>query len=76
VEAATLESMRSRAADTAPEAHLALWRDTNGFFPSGGSRDWAALLTASEIAHFHERLTRLAGEAAHWVLVGRAGIRH
>jgi aryl sulfotransferase len=75
VEAATLESMRSRAADTAPEAHLALWRDTDGFFPSGGSRDWAALLTDSDIAQFHERLTRLAGAAAPWVLAGRAGIR-
>jgi aryl sulfotransferase len=75
VEAATLESMRSRAAETAPEAHLALWRDTNGFFRSGGTRDWADLLTDSDIGHFHERLTRLAGDAAPWVLTGRAGIR-
>jgi aryl sulfotransferase len=74
MEAATLESMRSRAPETAPEAHLSLWRDPNDFFPSGGSRDWAALLTDVDLAHFHERLTRLAGDAAPWVLAGRSGI--
>jgi len=75
VEAATLESMRSRASDTAPEAHLGLWRDTRDFFRSGGSRDWAALLTDSDITHFHDRLAQLAGDAVPWVLAGRTGIR-
>jgi aryl sulfotransferase len=75
VEASTLESMRSRAADTAPEAHLALWRDTNRFFRSGGSRAWAALLTDSDIGYFHERLVSMVGDAEPWVLTGRAGIR-
>ena len=74
VDAATLDSMASRAAQTAPEAHLGFWRDTNEFFRSGGTRDWTDHLTPSDIAHFHERLTRLAGDAAPWVLAGRAGI--
>jgi aryl sulfotransferase len=75
VEAATLESMKSRAAETAPEAHLALWRDTSSFFRLGGNRNWASFLTDSDIAHFHRRLTVLAGDAERWVLAGRAGIR-
>ena len=75
VEAATLEAMKSRAADTAPDAHLALWRDANKFFRTGGSRDWGALLADSDVAHFHERLVVLTGDAAPWVLTGRLGIR-
>ena len=35
VEAAGLESMRSRADDTAPEAHLGLWRRSAGLLPVG-----------------------------------------
>lgn len=75
VEAATLESMRDRAAETAPDAHLGLWQDPQGFFRSGGHRDWASLLTDSEIAHFHDRLRVLASAAAPWVLTGRARLR-
>jgi hypothetical protein len=75
VEAATLESMKDRAAETAPDAHLGLWQDPQGFFRSGGHRDWAWLLTDSEIAHFHDRLRVLASAAAPWVLTGRARLR-
>jgi len=75
VEAATYESMKSRAAETAPEAHLALWRDTSSFFRLGGNRNWASFLTDSDIAHFRQRLTVLAGDAERWVVAGRAGIR-
>jgi aryl sulfotransferase len=75
VEAATLDSMRQRAADTAPEAQVALWRDPRLFFRSGGPRDWASLLTAADIAHFHQRLAMLSQDAAPWVLSGRAGLR-
>jgi hypothetical protein len=75
VEAATLDSMRQRAADTAPEAQVALWRDARSFFRSGGPRDWASLLTAADIAHFHQRLAVLSQDAAPWVLSGRAGLR-
>jgi hypothetical protein len=74
VHAATLDSMRSRATNTAPEAHLALWHDPQRFFRTGGTRDWASLLTADDLAHFNERLTTLAGHAAPWILAGRAGL--
>jgi aryl sulfotransferase len=74
VEAATIESMRDRAAEAAPDAHLELWRDAHSFFRSGGHRDWASLLTDSEIGHFHDRLSALAGDAMPWILTGRAAI--
>ena len=74
VGAATIRSMRSRATDTAPDAHLGLWRDAPGFFRSGGPRDWASLLTPSEVAHFHDRLAALAGDSTPWILEGRAAL--
>lgn len=74
VDAATLDSMRSRATDTAPEAHLGLWRQATDFFRSGGERGWASLLTDAETAHFHERLEHLAQDATPWVLRGRSAL--
>ena len=74
VEAAGLTSMRSRAADTAPEAHLDLWVAPERFFRSGGTRDWASLLSPEDIAHFEERLRELAGDATDWATRGRVGL--
>jgi hypothetical protein len=71
VDAAGLTSMRSHAARTAPEAHLGLWASPERFFRSGGTRDWRSLLTSEDIAHFHERLQALAGDAAAWAARGR-----
>ncbi|MEA2580241.1 MAG: hypothetical protein QOE83_1133 [Actinomycetota bacterium] len=72
VEAAGFASMRSRAAATAPDAHMDLWVSPERFFRSGGRRDWASMLSVEEIAHFAERLQDLAGDAAEWALRGRA----
>jgi aryl sulfotransferase len=72
VEGATLSSMRARAADTAPNAHQGLWESPEKFFRAGGTRDWASLLTAAEIAHFKDRMHELAGDAASWALEGQA----
>lgn len=74
VEAAELDSMRSRAQDTAPEAHLGLWKDPRAFFRSGGTRDWASLMSPDDLAHFDERLKGLAADATGWVLCGRASL--
>jgi aryl sulfotransferase len=74
VEAATLDAMRSRAALTAPEADMGVWRSPERFFRAGGTRDWASLLTEDDLAHFHDRLGELAGGAAGWVLGGRAAL--
>jgi len=74
VEAAGLASMRSRADDTAPDAHLGLWESSAKFFRVGGTRDWASLLGPDGVAHFHQRLRELAGGAAPWALGGRAAL--
>ena len=74
VEAGTLDSMRARAADTAPFAELGVWKDTSAFFRVGGTRPWAQMLTPADLDHFHVRLADLAGDAADWILEGRAAL--
>jgi hypothetical protein len=74
VEAATLESMRSRATMTAPNADDDMWRSPEAFFRQGGTRDWASLLSEDDLAHFETRLRELAAEAADWVLQGRSAL--
>ncbi|MGH2597567.1 MAG: sulfotransferase domain-containing protein [Actinomycetota bacterium] len=74
VEAAGLTSMRSRAAHTAPEADVGMWVSPERFFRSGGTRDWASLLTPDDIAHFEERLRELAEDAAEWATRGRVAL--
>lgn len=74
VDAAGLTSMRSRAADTAPEAHLGIWTSPERFFRAGGRRDWASLLGPGDITHFEERLRELARDAAGWAATGRAAL--
>lgn len=74
VDAARLDSMRSRATDVAPEADLGFWRSDAGFFSTGGPRDWASHLDDADLAHFHERLHELAGAAAAWILEGRGAL--
>ncbi|HEX5017067.1 MAG TPA: sulfotransferase domain-containing protein [Actinomycetes bacterium] len=74
VQAATLDSMRSRATTTAPEAHMAIWESAEQFFKVGGTRDWASLLTAEDIAHFEARLDEMAGDAAQWAVSGRTAL--
>jgi aryl sulfotransferase len=70
VDAASLDSMRSRATHTAPEADKDLWESTERFFRVGGRREWASLLTVDELAHFDERLRLLAGDATEWAVNG------
>jgi len=74
VEAAGLASMRARAADTAPDAHMGIWESPERFFRSGGTRDWASLLGPPDVAHFEERLQELARDAADWAIGGRAAL--
>ena len=74
VEAAGLASMRSRAADTAPDAHMGIWESPEKFFRTGGTRDWASLLGPGDVAHFDGRLRSLAGDAAGWAADGRAAL--
>jgi aryl sulfotransferase len=68
VEAATLNSMRSRATQTAPNVHQGIWVEPERFFRVGGTRDWASQLTSDDLAHFEQRMVELAGDAAPWML--------
>ncbi len=74
VEVAGIASMRARAADTAPETASRIWRSPERFFRVGGERNWSSLLGDRDIAHFHERLRELAGDATDWVLRGRVAL--
>ena len=74
VAAAGIESMRARAEQTAPEAQLGIWTSPEGFFRSGGTRDWGSILEPGDLDRFHERLRDLAGDATDWVLRGRAAL--
>ena len=74
VQAAGLASMRARAADTAPDAHMGIWESPERFFRTGGTRDWASLLGPADVSHFEKRLQRLAGDAAGWAIRGRMAL--
>jgi aryl sulfotransferase len=74
VEAAGMDSMRSRAQVTAPDAASGIWRSPERFFRVGGERDWASLLDEGDVSHFGERLRELAGDATGWVLRGRVAL--
>jgi hypothetical protein len=74
VDAARLDSMRSRAAVTAPNADDDIWRSPAAFFRVGGTRDWVSLLGPDDLIRFDERLRTLAGDAAEWVLRGREAL--
>jgi hypothetical protein len=72
VAAASLDAMRDRADDLAPEADLAFWRSTGSFFHSGRFGAWTDLLSPDDVAHFERRLHALAGdpELAAWIVNG------
>jgi hypothetical protein len=74
VHAATLKSMRARATGLAPDAHMGLWQSAEGFFRTGGTREWAELLDREDLDHFDARLRELAGDAYSWVISGRAAL--
>lgn len=74
VEAAGLDSMRSRAAEAAPDVQDRYWRSPEQFFRVGGTRNWTSLLDDRDINHFNERLLDLAGVASDWVLRGRVAL--
>jgi len=74
VEAAGLGSMRARADETAPDAHLDLWESAEKFFRVGGTREWASQLGSDGVAHFEACLHTLAGDAAGWAAAGRGAL--
>jgi hypothetical protein len=74
VDAATLKSMRGRAAKAAPDAHLPIWKSPEEFFHSGGTREWTQLLTPADLEHFDARLRELSGDSYDWIMRGKAAL--
>lgn len=68
VEAATLDSMRARAAVTVPDSDITAWRELATFFSVGGRRAWGTLLSEDDLENFRRRLRDLVGpDLADWL---------
>lgn len=59
VAAATFESMRANATALVPDEGLALFKQPSNFFNSGGTRQWAAVLTPSDLIRYESRIAAL-----------------
>jgi hypothetical protein len=69
---ASLARMRERGADVAPNASQGMWKDVRAFFRSGGSGEWRARLSASDLAAYEARVGTLVGpDLAAWAHGGR-----
>ena len=62
VEAATFESMRSRADSTVPGGGPELWIDPVAFFSRGTSGQWRDLLDDADLARYAARVRALASD--------------
>ena len=68
VQAATFESMRSRADTTVPDAGPEQWIDPAAFFSHGTSGQWHDLLDNADLARYGARVRTLASdELIDWV---------
>jgi hypothetical protein len=69
---ASLDRMRERSADVAPNASQGNLRDVRAFFRRGGSGEWQARLTAAGLAVYEARVAALvAPDLAAWAHGGR-----
>jgi hypothetical protein len=69
---ASLARMRERAADVAPDVSQGHWKDVRAFFRSGGTGEWRAHLSASDLAAYDARVGALVSpELAVWAHGGR-----
>jgi aryl sulfotransferase len=70
-EAATFDSMKSKADQFAPGAGMGVWKAETDFFASGKSEQWQDKLSEAELAAFAKRLAELLPpDAAEWLLNG------
>ena len=69
---ASLERMRERGADVAPNASQGIWKDVRAFFRSGASGEWRDRLDAADLAAYEEQVAALVGpDLAAWTHGGR-----
>ena len=68
---ASLEQMRARAADTAPNAQE-IWRDHRAFFRSGGVGEWRARVSDEDLSAYETVVSAIASpDLAAWLHDGR-----
>ena len=68
VEAATFESMRSRASETVPGGGPSHWIDPVAFFSRGTSGQWRDVLDDADLARYAARVRELASDdLVEWV---------
>lgn len=73
-EEASIERMRARASELAPNANQSLWKDTQRFFRSGSGGEWQELMSDADQDHYLERVRALTTpEVAAWAHRGRRG---
>jgi hypothetical protein len=70
--AASIDRMRERAHELAPDANRMLWRDDAAFFRSGDVGGWRGVLSADLVRRYDERVAELVEpDLASWVHHGR-----
>jgi hypothetical protein len=71
---ASLETMRRRAEDVAPNADIDMWKDTSAFFGEGRIGEWRDRLTPEQVRHYDDVVAgSFDPEMAAWVHGGRIG---
>ncbi|MEK0661900.1 sulfotransferase domain-containing protein [Mycobacterium ulcerans] len=71
---ATLNSMRARAAELAPESTEGIWRSNERFFRAGGSGEWQELFDERVYRRYYDRINQLAApDLLAWAHGGRRG---
>jgi hypothetical protein len=71
---ATLNSMRARASDLAPESTEGIWRSNERFFRSGGRGEWQEFFTERVYRRYYDRINQLAPpDLLAWAHEGRLG---
>lgn len=69
-------TMKSRAAEFAPEVANNLWRDERAFFATGRSGAWRDHFTEAQIARYEARFAELLPDAGlrHWIETGQGDV--
>jgi hypothetical protein len=74
VEHATLDSMRARASEFAPNSIDGIWRSDERFFRAGGRGEWREIFTEAEHLRYNHRAAQLAPrDLLAWAHEGRRG---
>ncbi|MCV7196746.1 sulfotransferase domain-containing protein [Mycobacterium angelicum] len=72
---ATLDAMRARAADLAPDSAEGVWRSNERFFRAGGSGEWRDFFDERVYRRYYDRINQLAPpDLLAWAHEGRRGL--